>query len=540
MVSSVELLRQGRRDEFWQRHCGFFDLTVDEFMAVQERLLIEQLQLLAGSELGRKIVGGEVPRTLKEFRRVAPLTTYHHYVPYLAEQREDVLPVKPVCWMRTSGRTGEFRGKWVPVSPEFYKRLGTTLVSTLTLAGASRKGEVIIEEEARLLYVSAPPPYITGTTMRALDDVFPVRFIPPVGEAEKLSFQERVQKGFAESMGTGLDYFAGIASILMRIGEAFTQGARQMKLSPTLLQPAILSRLMTAFLKSKLEGRGLLPKDIWHPKGIVASGMDVGLYREPIRKLWGHTPLEVYACTEFGGIGIQAWGARKPGLTLFPDSAYWEFMPEEEYALWHADQAYHPRTLLLNELQPGRYVLVGTSLSGGAFIRYVVGDLIRVLALKDEELGINLPQIVMESRADDTINLGSMVVLTERSIWEAIGHADLKLFDWVARKENDSASHRPFIAIYAELDTADPTQLANTLHEALIESNEEYASFYDIMRTNPIRVKRLTPGTLLAYMEEKQAEGADPGQLKPPRMQPPPEVLDRLLATSARLARNGK
>jgi len=133
-----------------------------------------------------------------------------------------------------------------------------------------------------------------------------------------------------------------------------------------------------------------------------------------------------------------------------------------------------------------------------------------------------------------------MVVLTERSIWEAIGHADLKLFDWVARKENDSASHRPFIAIYAELDTADPTQLANTLHEALIESNEEYASFYDIMRTNPIRVKRLTPGTLLAYMEEKQAEGADPGHLKPPRLQPPPEVLNRLLATSARLVRNGK
>ena len=27
MVSSAELLKQGRRDEFWQRYCGFFDLT---------------------------------------------------------------------------------------------------------------------------------------------------------------------------------------------------------------------------------------------------------------------------------------------------------------------------------------------------------------------------------------------------------------------------------------------------------------------------------------------------------------------------------
>ena len=97
----------------------------------------------------------------------------------------------------------------------------------------------------------------------------------PVDEAEKLSFQERVQKGFAESMGTGLDYFAGIASILMRIGDAFTQGSRQMKLSSAMLQPAVVSRLLTALVKSKMEGRGLLPKDIWQPKGIVASGMDV-------------------------------------------------------------------------------------------------------------------------------------------------------------------------------------------------------------------------------------------------------------------------
>jgi hypothetical protein len=297
---------------------------------------------------------------------------------------------------------------------------------------------------------------------------------------------------------------------------------------------------MTAFLKSKLEGRGLLPKDIWKPKGVVASGMDVGLYRESIRKLWGHAPLEAYACTEFGGVGIQAWGARKPGMTPVPDSAFWEFMPEDEYAIWHANPAYHPRTLLLNELQLGRYVLVGTSLSGGAFIRYVVGDLIKVLALKDEELGINLPQIVMESRADDTINLGSMVVLTERSIWDAIGHGDLKFVDWIARKESDSDSSLPFLALYAELDGVNPTQLSTSLHEALIETNEEYASFNEIMHTNPLRVKGFTPGTFVAYMEEKQAEGADPGQLKPPRMQPPPEVFDRLLATSARLSRNGK
>ena len=51
MVSAAELLKQGRRDEFWQRYCGFLDLTAREFTATQNRLLTEQLHLLAASEL---------------------------------------------------------------------------------------------------------------------------------------------------------------------------------------------------------------------------------------------------------------------------------------------------------------------------------------------------------------------------------------------------------------------------------------------------------------------------------------------------------
>jgi hypothetical protein len=45
-------------------------------MAIQEKLLMEQLQLLGASELGRAIVGGKVPLTPGEFRQVTPITTY--------------------------------------------------------------------------------------------------------------------------------------------------------------------------------------------------------------------------------------------------------------------------------------------------------------------------------------------------------------------------------------------------------------------------------------------------------------------------------
>jgi len=53
MTSASELLRQGRRDEVWRKYCGFLDLSLEEFMEIQRRLLMEQLQLMSRSKLGR-------------------------------------------------------------------------------------------------------------------------------------------------------------------------------------------------------------------------------------------------------------------------------------------------------------------------------------------------------------------------------------------------------------------------------------------------------------------------------------------------------
>ena len=537
MATAVELLRQGRRDEFWQRYCGFLDLGIEEFLAIQERLLREQLQLLAGSELGRKFVGSAVPTTVSEFRRTTPLTTYADYVPYFAEQREDILPVKPVCWMRTSGRTGEYRGKWVPVSSQNYTQMSRALVTTLTLASARYKGEITLEENASLLYTAAPPPYITGTTMRAATLEFPFRPIPPIEEAERMSFQERIQEGFMRSMGSGIDYFVGVASALMRIGEAFSGGTRQMHFTPALLRPETMARLGKAFLASKLSGRAMLPKDIWRPKGIVASGMDAHIYKQRIKELWGRDPLEAYACTEIGPIAYQAWGEKRQGMTFVPDTAFWEYMPEAEYRHWRTDPSYRPQTLLLSEVIPGKYVLVATSLGGGAFIRYVIGDLVRVTTLGDDELGITLPQFVMESRADEVINIGSMFVLTERSLWQAFGQLGVGTVDWVARKEFGLDHGHAVLHMYVEGQHLEPERLQADLHDALIETHEEYASFSSIMEFNPLRVTLLAPGTFQGYLEEKQAQGADLGHFKPPRMQPADQILGRLIAISAK--RNG-
>ena len=58
MATLVELIRQGRYDEVWRQYCGFLDLSLEEFMKIQERLLLEQLDLVSRSEWGRLFLRG--------------------------------------------------------------------------------------------------------------------------------------------------------------------------------------------------------------------------------------------------------------------------------------------------------------------------------------------------------------------------------------------------------------------------------------------------------------------------------------------------
>jgi hypothetical protein len=530
-TSAATLLREGRAGEVWQRYCGYFDLTIDEFMHIQNRLLTEQIELLHGCELGRRLLGGHKPESVEEFRRNVPVTTYHDYLPWLKERREDVLPAKPVAWVRTSGRTGEFACKWSPVSKPLYDIMGRSFLATQIVSSARYKGDVRIEEGDIYLYTVAPPPFISGQVLRAAREEFPFHFVPGVEEAEAMDFQARMEKAFEMALETGVDYFLGIASVLVTMGEAFSKRSGSMKLSRDVLRPATISRLGKALVKSRLQGEPLQPKHIWNPKGITTGGMDVQIYRKRIEALWGVKVLEGYGSTEFGNIGTQTWGARSTGIIPTVDCAFWEFMPEPEYAKWRNDRSYRPATLLTNEVRPGRYVLVGTSLLGGAFVRYVLGDLIRVISTRDVDLGIDLPQIVVESRADDLINLGSLVWITERSLWQAFGALDLHMTEWVARKET-TAQNEPVLHLYLENGHYPEGELADAIHDALTETIEDYKTYGQFMRHNPVRVTTLAPETFKGYMLAKQAEGAELAHLKPPRMSPNDSVVQRLLQIS--------
>ncbi len=527
MATATELLRQGRKDEVWRKYCGFLDLSLDEFMEIQERLLTEQLELVGRSELGRVLMGGEAPRSVAGFRQRVRLTTYEDYAPYLDERREDVLAEKPLAWAHTSGRTGRY--KWAPYTAHAFTKIGETMLATLVLATAQRRGDVLLEPGDVFVYNVAARPYVSGYAALSLAESFDFRYVPSVEEMEQMSFQERIQVGFQMGLRTGIDVIGSISSVLVKMGERFAEGTGGGGVSPALLHPAVLFRLGRAWLRSRLAGRPMLPKDLWRVKGIGVGGTDTSIYRAKMIEYWGVEPHENYGCTEAAGaIATQAWDRK--GLYFLPDACFFEFIPEEEWARARADRSYVPQTVLIDQVDAGgRYEVVITNFYGGPFLRYRLHDIIRFVSLRDDEAGIELPSMVFASRDTDYIDLAGFTgLIDEKLVWQALENTGVPYVEWTARKEMREG--HAILHLYFEpkgsVSVEDATQ---RVHEELKALNPFYADLDRLIEMSPLRVTLLPPGTFVRFMEAQQAAGADLAHLKPPHMNAPSDTMADLL-----------
>jgi hypothetical protein len=443
----TELLKQGKTKELWERCCGFIDLNMEQFMTIQHQLLLEQLELLNNCELGKIVMRGAQPHSVEEFRQQVPVTTYSDYAPYLLEKREDVLPVKPILWQRTSGRSGEYPCKWVPVTKRMYDEMGDFMLGLFLLASCEDRGDVIVEEHDKFVYSVAPAPYTSGSYFRKVVEMKIFDIIPPVEEAEKMSFEERVEQGFRLGMSEGIDVMGAISSILVTMGERLGQGGGIKRVISLLNQPKIFLRLLKAVAKSRLAGRPLLPRDVWSLKALIAGGTDNAIYREKIKYLWGRYPLDTYGLTEGLLIAAQTWDYDT--MTFIPYLNFFEFMPETEWNKWLMDKTYQADLLLMDEVQAGEtYAVVITNFKGGAFARYFVGDSIKITSLNNEKLSISTPQMVFDSRIDGIIDVAGFTRLTEKIVWKAIENSALDYQDWAIRKE--AIGDTPVLHLYIE------------------------------------------------------------------------------------------
>jgi len=512
----------------WQRYCGFLDLTVAEFMRIQERLLLEQVRLAYNSVLGRKIIGNVMPTTLEEFRKFVPFTTYDDYAPFLLEKNEDALPEKPVTWAYTSGRSGS--SKYVPYTKRALARITEDSLGTLILACARKKGDVRLRPGLKVVYNLPPRPYFSGFMAVVLADRLGLRFLPPVEEAENMQFEERIRQSFKLAMRHGVDIVGSQTSVLVRIAESFASQSGRTSVGKALSQPKVALRVLKGRLTSKLARRPMLPRDLWSVKAIICYGMDTAAYKPRLIEYWGKEPYEFYGSTEAGAAACQAWNRK--GLYFSPFPCFPEFVPESEAVRMTNDRNYRPRSYLISEVKPGeRYEVFITSFYGMPFLRYRMEDIFEVVSLEDKETGIKLPEFVFAGRTRDLIDLAGFAQLGEKDIWMAMTKSGLKVEDWMARK--DIINNEPVLHIYLEpKNHITPREAEDALHRALVEVNWNYRDLSAMLKTRSLHATLLSAGTFKRYYEEKRAAGAPLVQLKPPRMNAPQATLDVILKHS--------
>jgi hypothetical protein len=170
--------------------------------------------------------------------------------------------------------------------------------------------------------------------------------------------------------------------------------------------------------------------------------------------------------------------------------------------------------------------------------RYRIGDMIKITALRNDELNIDIPQMVFERRADDLIDLGFMR-LTERVIWRAIENTKIPYRDWTARKE---AGQTPKLHLYIELDgnyAANEEDVASAVYQQIKKIDDglyvykDLSSLENLIGFKPIEVTLLPAGVFSNYRKQRMAEGAEITHLKPPHINPSDKVLYQLGAKTA-------
>lgn len=503
-----EKLERQEYDEVWSQYCGFLDLSMEEYMAIQRRLMEEQIQLWSASILGQSILKGKKPASIEEFRRMVPLTSYEDYADVLLRKEAGVLPDNPVIWIQTTWEGGRHPIKLAPYTRSMLDTFRDNVVACLILSTSRKKGSFNVDKTDKVLYGLAPLPYATGLFPLALNEAIDIKFLPAVKDAVNMSFSERNKLGFKMAMQQDVEYFFGLGSVAYAVSQSLSQMGGKSSLKPADLvkfRPDMLVRILRAKNRCKKENRPLKPKDLFHLKGFMVAGTDNRCYKDDLEELWGVRPMELFAGTEPSIIGTETW--TRNGMYFFPDTCFYEFLPIADTIRLMDEPDYKPRTYLMDEVVPGEvYEIVLTVLKGGAFARYRVGDTYRCVGLTSREDGTRIPRFEYVDRVPAIIDIAGFTRISEQGIQSVLELSGLPVVGWVALKEF-TPENRPYFHLYVEVDKTEflnravNTQVLRDLLTTYFKyTDQDYRDLKKILGMDPLKVTILRSGTFAAYM----------------------------------------
>ena len=523
-VKAVERVKWDS-DTAWRRFCGFLEFSRDAALDVQRRLLRDQIRLVKDSPVGQRFLSAMQHDTVDEFRSRVPLTTYSDYADLLQPDAPARMSSSGYMWTYTA--TGPRHDKWVPYTPRGYERLLDNVMAALILAAAEWPGRVAVHPGDVVMYNVPPRPYLSGLAAFGMRERFGFTGVLDPVTSEALDFKARVTAGFEQALRGRVDIIISLTSILNKVSARFEHGAAQgtRNRSGMHLNARAMYRLARARIKSALAGRPIRPKDLWNAKAIVGWGLDTDLFSGRIERCWGKQPYQMYAATEGGVMGMQAWDGH--GMVFSPYSDFYEFVPVEESRKWRDDPSHRPDALQLDEVEQGKtYEVVITNFYGMPLVRYRLGHLVQILAQ-----GVNGPEFEFVGRSDDLIDIAGFTRINEKTVWKALDGTGIPPSEWTVRRE--PVGDKLTLHLYAEPHVpCDEAALAARLHANLKRADPLYADLEDMLGIRPLRVTVLPPGTFDRYYEAMRQAGEPLTRRQPPRMNANDDVIDGLLAAA--------
>lgn len=503
-------LKDGKYDLIWENYCGFLDLNMPDYMGIQNRLMEEQIGNWKASKLGKIILKGKNPKTINEFREMVPLTTYEDYSDILLQKSPDMLPDNPVIWIQTTWEGGKHPIKVALYTRSMLDTFRTNVAACLILATTSEKYKVNVSAKDKLLYGLAPLPYATGLLPHALNEEIDIKFLPPVKEAEDMTFSERNKLGFKMAMQEDVELFFGLGSVAYAISLSLASSAANSSggLSSLLnCRPKMVHRIIKAKRTCKRENRELMPKDLFKLKGFMVAGTDNNSYKDDLEELWGIRPMEIFAGTEPSLIGTETW--TRDGMYFFPDSCFYEFIAEKDMLRTFKEPGYQPKTYLMDEVVPGeKYEIVISILKGGAFARYRVGDVYRCVGLSSKENQTAIPRFKYIDRIPPIIDIAGFTRISEQGIQHAIDLSGLGVVNWTAQKTYTKSNH-PYMRLFVELEKEELVNRAistDIIKEILTTYfkyiDQDYRDLKKILGMDPLVVSALKCGTFKAFTDK--------------------------------------
>jgi len=506
-------LKKHSSEDIWQEYCGFLDLNIRDYMNIQNRLMEEQLELWCNSGLGKHLLKGKHITNIDQFRKAFPLTTYDDYADTLLQKEGDELPADPAIWIQTTWEGGIHPVKVAPYSQGMLNTYKTNVLACMILGTSRAKGKFNVKATDTFLYGLAPLPYATGLYPRALSDEIDIQFLPSVKEAEKLSFSERNKKGFKLGLSKGIDYFFGLGSVAYFVSLALSSmtGNSSSKKSKLAFSPSMILKYLKAKKVCKEENRAIMPKDLFTLKAFMVAGTDNNCYKDELEELWGIRPMELFAGTEPSIIGTETW--TKNGMYFFPDTCFYEFIPETEIEKNKNNKHYNPKTYLMDQVIPGeKYELVISVLKGGAFMRYCVGDMYKCIALKSKDDETEIPRFYYIDRVKEIIDIAGFTRISEKEIQSALNISGLPISGWTAIKEYNK-NNKPFMHMYVEIE-ADALTSRPVSKEIIKEHltiyfkyvDHDYKDLKQILGMDPLEITILKCGTFDYYSKKNDKE----------------------------------